>query len=103
MKPNFSEYTRRLALKMQNGYCMVVGCMNKATDFHHRFSNTKLNNKKFPLFVQSIFNCFPICRKCHDDYGNFEYIKITDSQAECYEEWLEKFQSNAFEIAKDNI
>jgi len=91
-KPNFSEYVYKLAMDMTNGFCMVHGCLNQVNDLHHRLSNTKLNFKKFPLFLQSIFNCFPICREHHDDYSLLKNVKITEQQAEAYEQWLKNFK-----------
>lgn len=92
MKQNFSEHTRKLASKLNNGYCMIPGCREKAVDFHHRFPNTIYNNKCYPLFMQSIFNLAILCRKHHDDYGSFPWLKISEQQAEIYELWLENFK-----------
>lgn len=91
-KPNFSEFTINLAKQLAYGFCQVEGCINPAIDLHHRLSNTKLNNKKYPLFVQSIFNCFVICREHHDNYSLLLNIKITDQQAQAYETWLENYK-----------
>lgn len=91
-KPNFSQETIELARLMNHGFCMNQNCLNASIDYHHRMSNTKLNNKNYPLFLQSIFNCFPICRKCHNDYGLFTNIKITEQQARAYENWLKQFK-----------
>lgn len=91
-KPNFSELTRLLAIQSTHGFCAVDDCINAAVDFHHRLANTKLNNKKFPLFTQSIFNCFIICRDHHDNYSLLKNVKITEVQAEAYEQWLRQFR-----------
>ena len=91
-KANFSESTVILAKCMCNGFCMVDGCIEKADEIHHKLPNTLLNNKKSPLFIQSIFNAFPICRNHHDNYGNLKNVRITIQQAEAYETWLKKFK-----------
>lgn len=91
-KPNFPDFVIRLMFLISHGFCMSEGCVNKGVDLHHRLSNTKLNNKKFPLFLQSIFNCILLCRKCHTNYSLLKNVNITDQQAECYEKWLQNFK-----------
>ena len=91
-KPNFSPDTVRLLKASTNGYCAIPGCIAEADDLHHRLPNTKLNNKRFPLFIQSIFNAIQLCRKHHEHYGEMKWLTITDRQAECYEVWLQKFK-----------
>lgn len=86
-KPNFSPEIREMALMASNGYCQVEGCTNTAEDLHHLLSNSKVNNQLFPLFTQSIFNCFPICRKCH-----VSPPKISERWARVYEVALEKMR-----------
>ena len=94
MKNNFSETTRKLASKINDGYCMIPGCVNQSVDFHHRFPNTLYNNKRYPLFTQSIFNIANLCREHHDNFGCFEWLKITEQQAEMYNTWLDNFKED---------
>ncbi len=91
-KPNFSEYTTKLALLMNHGFCTINHCLDAAVDFHHKLPNTKLNNKKYPLFVQSIFNCALLCRRHHNNYSSINELKISEPQAEGYEKWLQNFK-----------
>lgn len=85
-KPNFSETVKREALEACNGYCSNDGCINRVVDFDHIMPNTKSNNNLFPLFIQSIFNCMPVCRDCHTN----RKFKITYQWAEKYENFLQR-------------
>ena len=90
MKQTFSEETKKLALDIGNGFCQCEWvCVKKATEFHHMLPNTKPNQKLFPLFLQSIFNCCPINHDCHMTNPK---VKISANQASFYETWLEKFK-----------
>jgi len=85
MKPNFTNEVKTLMLNASNGYCQCnPACLKKVSDFHHKLSNTKVNQKKFPLFLQSPFNCCPISRNCHINRAP----KIRESLAMSYEKWL---------------
>lgn len=92
MNKTFNENTRRLALRSTSGYCSYDGCNNRATEFHHKMPNTKTNQKIYPLFLQSIFNCFPICNDCHMSKPK---IKISYALANSYEEWLNDYINNS--------
>lgn len=84
----FSQEIRESLYIISNGYCQIPDCTNKATEFHHRLSNTISNQKKFPLFLQSPFNAFLICNHCHKNYSCFKWLKISEKQAEVYEKYL---------------
>jgi hypothetical protein len=58
------------------------------TDLHHLCHNTKWRRKKFPLFLNSIFNLRPVSNSYHLAYPSWG--KITDYQAEKYELFLRK-------------
>lgn len=86
MKKYFSEETKRLAFSMSAGYCQCRHeCTERATEFHHRLSNTKVNQKLYPLFLQSIFNCLPVHKSCHERKPK----TIRPNEAAAYEKWLE--------------
>ena len=87
-KPNFSEEVRESKLEVYSGMCCIDGCLKRAQDFDHGLPNTKANNKLFPLFMQSPFNCFPICREHHEDKA----IKITYRLVAVYETYLRKIR-----------
>ena len=86
-KPNFSKKTIDKIHWMQNGYCAIDGCYEKIVDYHHKKSNSKSNNIKWPLFIQSIFNGVGLCRKHHDS-GIIYLYKISDKQADAFEDYL---------------
>jgi len=91
MRPNFSEGVRQGIYAAQNGFCAVDGCLERIVDIHHRLSNTKVNQKLFPLFLQSPFNGEGICRGHHQGPEK-EQFKITEQQARMYEEYLQKIK-----------
>lgn len=64
MIPYFSRETKEAALEAYNHHCVL--CDALATGCHHRLHNTKANRRRFPLFIQSIFNCAPLCFNCHE-------------------------------------
>lgn len=87
----FSDKTRVMMLVSANGYCQYQGCYNRATEFHHKMPNTLVNQKLYPLFLQSPFNCLPICSDCHMTKPK---IKINESLAAAYEEFLNDLSEN---------
>lgn len=89
----FNSRTRELAFKLCFGYCFVQNCHRKAQECHHALSNTLANQKKYPLFLQSIFNCRVVCKNCHEQYSLFPELHITEQQAKIYEKWLEEFKN----------
>lgn len=88
----FSKRTRELASRLCFGYCYVQNCHNKAQEMHHAIPNTLPNQKKFPLFLQSIFNCRFVCKNCHEQYSCFSELTLTENQAKIYEQWLKEFK-----------
>lgn len=84
----FSQEIREGLFNAFHGFCSIPDCHNQALEMHHVLPNTKRNQKKFPLFLQSPFNCCPICKSCHEKYSIFEWLKITEKQAEVYEKYL---------------
>ncbi len=49
----------------QNGFCIVEGCLERISEFHHILPNTKPNRTNYPLFICSPFNMCGICRPHH--------------------------------------
>jgi sulfatase maturation enzyme AslB (radical SAM superfamily) len=80
----FSKEVKTAVRDGQHGYCAY--CTNKIDDFHHMVANTKTNQKLFPLFLQSIFNCKGLCRYCHE--VNKSHYHISLDMAREYEEYL---------------
>ena len=91
----FSQETKKSIFEAQHEYCKH--CLKKIVDFHHRLPNNKPNQKLFPLFLQSPFNCLGICRDAHDGPEK-EVFKITLSEATIYENWLTKLKEGQNEI-----
>ena len=82
----FSDEVRRTMFMASSGYCQChTKCTKPVTEFDHIIPNTKPNNKLFPLFLHSPFNCLPINRGCHQQKGK---ISISLRQAEVYENYL---------------
>ncbi len=82
----FSNDVRRMALSLSNGFCQCSeGCIKRVTEFHHRLSNTKVNQKLYPIFLHSLFNCCPINRDCH---MTKPLPRISVHEAAIYEEFL---------------
>lgn len=88
MNNTFSTEIREAIYGFTHGYCQIPNCTNEATELHHRLPNTISNQKKFPLFLQSPFNAFLICKHHHENYSLFKWLKITEKQAEIYEKYL---------------
>ena len=81
------QEVREVVATMFNGYCGCdPDCQEKATEIHHIISNSKSNVRKFPNFINSVFNLLPVNHGCHmtKNIGN-----ITEKQATIYEEYLQ--------------
>ena len=59
------------------------------TDHHHKLPNTKYNQKRFPLFLQSPLNDGFCCREDHEECAEHPELNITEQEAEVFEEFLE--------------
>lgn len=82
----FSPEVRRLSALASNGYCQCsADCVEKATEFHHRVPNTKVNQQLYPIFLQSIFNCCHIAHGCH---MTKPLPKMREADAAVYEIYL---------------
>ena len=80
----FSKEVREAMLNAYSGYC--ANCHRQATGFHHRIANTKYNQKRFPLLLQSVYNAVPLCEICHREYHH--KYDIPERVAEVYERYL---------------
>ena len=88
----FSSKTRSMMLVASGGYCQIPGCIKKVTEFHHLFANTKVNQRLWPLYLQSPMNCFPICNDCHMTKGL--PFKPSIATIAAYEEYLNELKNN---------
>ena len=85
-KLTFSADVRMMVRRGAAGYCTAPGCVNPGLEFHHRVANTVTNNKLYPLFLHSIFNCAFVCRDCH---SNHNYVfNINPLFTRAYEAYL---------------
>lgn len=50
------------------GICRVCK-KNKATEWHHLFSQTKANKKLYGKLIHNKANLLPICEECHKSKG----------------------------------
>ena len=92
MKDSFSFLSRLSVVDAYCGYCCVTGCTNLADEAHHALPNTKTNNKKYPLFVNSVFNMRPVCREHHESYTSHPELRVSERLATVYEQALEEAQ-----------
>lgn len=87
-----NDETRELLYMMFNGKCQCSQeCVLPAEQVHHCLPNTIQNKKRFPLFIESIFNKRFLNSVCH---LNKPVETIRPEQAEKYERWLELFLEN---------
>ena len=84
-RKTFSKTTRELVRDAQHGRCDHCSS-NAITDYHHRVPNTKTNNRLYPYFLHSIFNCVGLCRNCHDNCKH--NYNILPDMAMAYNVWL---------------
>jgi len=85
-KPNFPNWVRNHVLDAQNSFCKC--CLTPIAEFHHRMPNTVTNQRLYPLFLQSPFNCVGLCRGCHGSSKIYQF-KITHKEAAVYELYLQ--------------
>ena len=70
-----------------NGFCQCSQeCVEKATDLHHIKPNTKVNKKKFPLYLNSPFNLKPWNNGCHLNKPLPK--EPSDKVCQVFEDWL---------------
>ena len=88
----FGQETRDEMRKAQHGKCKL--CEQSIVDFHHKLHNTKVNNKLFPNYIHSVFNCVGLCRDCHD-HRKHEF-KVGLTEAAVYEHALSMLKMDIF-------
>ena len=82
----FPEQVKRDVAKAQNNYCKGLNCVNPIHSIHHKLRNTVPNRKRFPKFINSVFNGVGLCVSCHTN--NSHIYAITFEEAEIYEQFL---------------
>ena len=93
----FSNEIRLLMDEAYNGMCCVNGCYDKIMDFHHAIHNTKNNRKKYPLFLNSVFNCRPVCREHHNNHREYVELNLNENLAQVYEDYLQNLKIENYE------
>ena len=86
----FSPEVKQAVFNATSWYCWRKGCTEKIHSFHHKLKNNAYNREKFPLFINSIFNCAGLCFLHHTN--NAGEWNISEKVAEAYENWLKKFR-----------
>lgn len=87
MDQGFPQEIQLKIYEAQRGFCIIVDCVEPIHSTHHKLHNTKLNRKRFPLFIDSPMNGVGLCYKCHRDKNHL--FKITFMEAIVYENWLQ--------------
>ena len=64
------------------------GRTDRVGELHHMLHNTKVNRKRFPLFINSLINLRPVSSVYHKLWPSWG--KISDLQAMKYEKFLQK-------------
>jgi len=82
----FPDEVKRDIFECQNGICRVLNCYEPIVDFHHKLSQSKVNKRLYPLFINSPFNCVGLCRDCHTNRSHL--FRVTEKEAEIYERFL---------------
>jgi len=75
--------------KHQSGRCVIGSSENwilPMDALHHKLHNTKVNRKKYPLFIHSILNLVGVFNALHLVRGSWG--RITDIEAQKYEDFL---------------
>jgi hypothetical protein len=84
----FSPRVREIMFQASSGFCQCsTACTKKITEFHHPLANTSINRQRYPLFIQSAFNCTPINNDCHMVKPK---VKISERMAIAYEIYLQE-------------
>ena len=84
----FPDEVKRAIAEAQNYRCKK--CLNQIHSIHHKLHDMEGNRRRFPLFLPSPFNAVGLCYKCHTNFSH--EFRITNREAEVYEEWLRKLK-----------
>lgn len=88
----FKAGVREAEAQAHSGYCRVKNCVEKIHSFHHRLANTKPNQKRFPLFLQSQFNCAGVCEPHHVNNASVPGLNVSEREAVAYELYLQNLE-----------
>lgn len=88
----FSQDVREAEVEAHSGYCRIKNCLTKIHSFHHRLPNTKPNQKRFPLFLQSAFNCAGVCFVHHEHHASVQGLDISEREAAAYEQYFQQLK-----------
>lgn len=107
MIPNYQAKMSYLSAKYR-GCCGIAQRFDKyahITELHHRCHNTKANRRKYPLFINSVWNLMPVNHDWHMRHGSAG--KIFDLEALNRERFLQQHPQIAvivnFEIPRVEI
>ena len=87
---NYKSKFLYLAIR-QNWQCPIAtkyGYSRICTELHHKLHNTKVNRKKYPLFIHSLLNLVAVNHDMHMAHPS--YAKISNLQAGKYEAFLKR-------------
>jgi len=62
--------------------CPIAASHNKwasPESLHHRLPNSKINRKRFPLFIDSVFNVVPVDDNFHMKYPGWGQYKVFEA------------------------
>lgn len=79
----------RYLSRKYNGCCAIAkskGKYARITELHHRAHNTKRNRKKWPLFIDSVWNLAPVNHDMHMMWPSA--LKIRDDEGDRKEAFL---------------
>jgi hypothetical protein len=77
--------------RRKNWMCPIAASMGRpaqAQELHHKCHNTRINRKKYPLFIDSLLNLLAVNHSYHMIKPS--WAKITDYQAGKYEAFLRR-------------
>jgi hypothetical protein len=94
----FSAEVKQEVMDAYYGFCWL--CQNKATEVHHRLSNSISHKAMFPLFLNSIFNAAALDRDCH--INGKHVLDIPNKLAMAYEVYLALFATEWYNKGKED-
>ena len=74
-------------LRRQDGFCPIAkmeGWADSPTELHHRLHNTKVNRRKYPLLIDSVWNLVAVAHWAHikhPSWGKMTYLEAAKRQA----------------------
>lgn len=101
-----ANYEKKFAylLRRQGGCCPIAATKKRwavtPTELHHRLHNLKWARKKFPLFIDSVWNLMAVCHWAHMEWPS--YGKISYLEAERREAFLQRHPLIARAVNMEN-